>query len=215
MSNMACYFGSCSASPMDVFGARRLHVVQTPDVLAAAYREMLGVVPLASAPRLAVVASAHGAGGMFSPGLIVVGKKDVLALVDQLVVDYDYELRRTVKPTVWLRPHIVVRALRRMVSTRVVAHELGHALVHAGFRTPYPHEEEAAADYLAGRMDAACGRRTDLARLLFHAIGCSGARCTHPEPDQRVAAYECGYGDQVNALDCGYSAGGLDVEFVA
>lgn len=164
-----------------------------PAAMAAAYYEMVSVVPeLSYVPQLIAVEDAGGAGGLYltGGGPIVVGHRDVLGLALRYV--------RTFVAADLLVPMEVIEWAYALVYGRIVAHELGHALDESGFYAPFSHPE-ARADYLAGMIDAARGKDRTLGARLFWGIGCAGPACTHPPHDMRAEAYLRGYRDQVSA----------------
>lgn len=160
--------------------------------MAAAYIEMITVVRgLPCAPALLAVEDAGGMGGFYftGGGPIVVGHQDVLDLAVRYVQAFVCSDLRFV-------PKKAIEQAYALVYGRILAHELGHALDEAGFGTPFRHQE-ARADYLAGKIDAARGKDSTLGARLFWSIGCEGPSCTHPSHDARAEAYLRGYGDQV------------------
>lgn len=178
---------------LNVSGVGNFRIVPTPRHLGRSYLEMLDCVDIPCAPRLVTVAWAKGMGGFYLPGLIVVGLREGTDLAQRL---WDLRFSNRVHPA-----HVQRRfdELVRFVMQRVLAHELGHALLDAGYETPY-YDDEAGADYLAGRLDAAGGRSCALGQLLFWSIGCVGPQCSHPAPGQRAEAYTHGYTSQRHVL---------------
>lgn len=173
----------------------RLKVVPTPRELAAAYSSMYRATDLSCAPRLVVVTSAGGAGGLFMPGLIVVGREDALTIARRMWRQEHRRLRSTIAGYLLrhgIRTRNYLAFLEMAVLGRIVAHELGHALVYEGHETPFDHPE-AAADYLAGRLDAARGREGRIGEAIFRGIGCRELICSHPSPHGRALAYASGY----------------------
>lgn len=81
---------------------------------------------------------------------------------------------------------------------RVLAHEVGHALRSRGVGTPF-EDEEKAADYLAGILDAKRHKSRVLGEKFFFSIGCNHPGCDHPTSEARRAAYNQGYDDQLAA----------------
>src|SRR5581483_7374345 len=76
------------------------------------------------------------------------------------------------------------------VRGRILRHEFSHALrLRTGLQTHYQNEEDAA-DFLAGRLDALTDIDVTLGRLVFFEIGCVGETCTHATPSCRAAIYE-------------------------
>lgn len=158
--------------------------------MATAYYEMIAVVPgLPCAPPLMAVENAGGAGGLYfaGGGPIVVGHQDVRDLAVRYVQAFVCSDLRFV-------PRKAINQAYALVYGRILAHEFGHALDEAGFDAPFCHQE-ARADYLAGKIDAARGKDPTLGARLFWSIGCEGPSCTHPSHDARAEAYLRGYWD--------------------
>lgn len=158
-----------------------------PAELLAAYREIVAFSELIGAPRLVVVRSAGGAAGIYfgGSGVIVLGLEDVrdLALA---VVDAEFGLlplarRRRVFP-----------AMFYLAAGRILAHEVGHAMDHAGLPVPY-EDAEPAADFFAGCIDARRGKDRRLGALVFWETGCNKPQCSHPPSGARADAYCFGY----------------------
>lgn len=78
----------------------------------------------------------------------------------------------------------------------VLAHELGHidAFDRGDFRDG--PGAEADADWFAGVILARLGMRVAPATLLFADLGCLGAFCEHPSPNERRIAVERGHADE-------------------
>jgi len=146
--------------------------------------------------RLAVVDDLGGVAGLYVPGLVVLGLADCARIADQIWstrVRAPTALDRVLTPSRLItRPHLV-RAVRR----RILAHELGHAMVAQGCDWTPCEDEELSADYLAGRISAALAWSLDLGQVIFEVVGCSGHGCTHPEPAFRAHAYATGYSEQL------------------
>jgi len=176
-----------------------LDVLPTPKILQTAYQEMLGYTTLVHPPRLIFARGAFNKGGFFIPGLIVIGERDSDAITENLWNTASDELTYVISDLLaarGVRVPSVYEFLRISVRGRILAHELGHALIHAGFRKPY-RDEEASADYVAGMLDAHRGRSLRLGELLFWSIGCLGPQCDHPPPRERQGAYRAGYASVV------------------
>jgi hypothetical protein len=173
---------------------RVLDVESTPQMFVDAYADMARVYKYADPPRLLFAKSAFDTGGFFTPGLIVVGLKDSKAIAENLAnvggmaLDNAIEahLRRT-RRRLTSREAFILCAVRM----RIIAHELGHALIHAGVSAQYD-DAEASADYIAGVLDGYRGEGIELGELLFWSIGCNGPSCTHPPPPARMGAYRAG-----------------------
>ena len=63
-------------------------------------------------------------------------------------------------------------------------------------RTKDGADDEAGADFYAGKLDASMGRSRDLGAMFFFAIGCTGISCSHPAPELRASAYLAGHDAQ-------------------
>jgi hypothetical protein len=179
--------------------------VAIPPRLLRAYADMTAKVRWpAGPPILEFYDDLHGVGGLFIPGdwVVAVGVRDTDEIADGLLREYGETLtalareqgqRARVQVT---KPRDVVRGA---VVGRVMAHELGHALLALGLNNPHAPDVEAGADYWAARLDAARQKDWRLGELIFRAIGCTGLMCTHPSPAVRANVYVEGYRDQMNA----------------
>lgn len=194
-------------------GSGPLVVVATTAPLHRAYGEMLALVPLAYQPRLVVVDWAGGVGGFFTPGYVVVGLREVKDIAKHLLRHHASAVRQAFSDS-WFDSVRLWRELVHAVGERIVAHELGHALLAEGFQTPYPYDEEAAADYLAGMLGYRQAKNRRLGEAMFHSLGCTGDYCTHPQPRERAEAYRRGHDDMRDAVQSGDSRYGLDVQFI-
>lgn len=147
---------------------------------------------------LEVVSDLRGAVGLYVPGLVV------LALADSEWIARRILATRLRQATPWERRRqperiITFAMLLRSVRRSVLAHEIGHALRHQqNASTPF-RNEELAADYLAGRIDAALGWRSDIGVVVFETLGCLADACGHPAPDRRRSAYLRGYRDRLDS----------------
>lgn len=178
--------------------------VAVPPAMHADYDKMVALTPLRDhPPALEFYDDLHGVGGMFIPQAwaIIVGVKDqaeIAARVRRIWPTEVAQLFRQVHGRLpapgQLVPFVFDAAVRRCM-----AHELGHALIRNGSGNPYAPDEEAGADYYAGRFDAALGRMRNLGAMFFYSIGCVGPSCTHPEPDVRAEAHGAGFDHQRGA----------------
>lgn len=150
--------------------------------LRRAYDEMVQESRLECPPSLVFVDSLGGAGGLFLGDLILVGVADAEGIARRVL------------------PRVVPRArfwealppLVMVVTEKIIAHELGHALDAEGLLDAPFRDPEARADYAAGWLDKVRGRDRGLGRAIFKAIGCEGLLCTHPSPAGRAHAYVTG-----------------------
>lgn len=148
-------------------------------------------------PTLLVLRSARGRGGLFIPGLIAVGLADTAEITSRIWSVAPRQVARFIREAAAEQGTYVPRPrptdLHVAVIGRILAHEVGHAALDEGQLRPAFQNLEAAADYVAGQADAARGRNSDLGTLIFSAIGCTTARCSHPGPAGRAHAYSAGY----------------------
>lgn len=162
-----------------------------------AARVMRDAVGLACPPDMYLVESAHGAGGVYygHANVIVVGVEDAI----EIAVGIWQRHRLMIRLLAWRygvrtrRDDDIFAFLFDSVVSKIFAHELGHA--HAaiyGLAAPFTHPE-AAADSIAGELDAIRGGDPELGRIVFSEIGCTGQQCTHPTPVGRAYAYLYGY----------------------
>lgn len=175
--------------------------VQISDALRKNFATMVQFTELKHAPVLEFYNGLHGVGGMFlaDQWAILIGVQDQQQIARQLVSRWPEELKRIYAganggqiPTI---AGLLIWTTNAAIR-RCMAHELGHALIAAGYQNPYPLDEEAAADHYAGKLDAVRGMNPDLGRMFFHTIGCIGPACGHPEPMERAEAYQRGYDEQ-------------------
>lgn len=176
----------------------------TPQAMADAYASMLHAVKGLPPPRLEFFDTLHGSGGLFffDSWVIGIGLTDAGVIADALLRDHPDEVRRIALELAAGR-RLARVDLRKIilggVMGRVIAHELGHALLARGYRNPYAPDAEAGADFYAAKFDAARGKNGRLGQLVFHTVGCTGRLCTHPSPDTRAAVYAHGYNEQLAA----------------
>jgi hypothetical protein len=89
--------------------------------------------------------------------------------------------------------------LLHAVRETVLAHEIGHALrAISNVWTPYT-DEELAADWIAGALDAVLDRDAELGALVVDSLGCNVRGCSHPPSGHRVDAYLAGYDASLTA----------------
>lgn len=174
-----------------------------PPEIARSYRDMTAAIgAFSEAPTLELHDTVHGVGGFFIPDqwAIIVGLEDQRVIARHLRTNHWSEavrLTRLAMPGhVVVTEADVVRVTDRAAILRCVAHELGHAIRHVGFRDRFPADEEAGADYWAGRLSAVANLDGRFGEFFFHAIGCTGASCTHPAPMERARAFATGYREQ-------------------
>lgn len=141
---------------------------------------------------------------MFVPGsdAILIGIQDQRDIAARVISQWPVELTEIyIQSNHGRRPspqQLLDFALKAAIR-RCMAHEIGHALLHAGYPNPFAPDEEAGADYYAGKFDAARNLRQDLGEMFFFSIGCVGPTCDHPAPHARAHAYRAGYEDQKRA----------------
>jgi hypothetical protein len=181
----------------------RYERLATPLDLAADFRRAYRAAGLNGQLRIELVASAGGSDGFFVPGLVVLGERDLRQLAQQIFMGPSFHrIDRHTGQILRLLGTVVIdrEQLYRFVRGRILRHELGHAAFHeSGVVAPYGEDEEASADYFAGQLDAIDGANHALGEIVFHAIGCREAICTHPRPPERAGAYLYGYQDQAVA----------------
>ena len=166
----------------------------TPGWVRAVYARILAATGLHCRPQLIWVKNAGGAGGLYLGDAIVVGAADVRRIAITVVERYlglkpltPYEVLYSQEPTYPLA------MFKREVLRVLLAHELGHALLHQYQQRSGDVHEELRADVWVGRIAQALNWEPGLQRLILHAIGCRlGPACTHPSPQARVAAYDRG-----------------------
>jgi hypothetical protein len=175
--------------------------VPIPDAMRKDFDIMVSRTNLQNAPTLEFYSNLHGVGGMFvgDQWAILIGVQDQQEIAAAVFRRWPAELQRIylrvnkgrIPSQTQLFNWTVEAAIRRCMG-----HELGHALRATGrYQSPYA-DEEAAADYLAGKLDALRNMSPDLGRMFFFTIGCTGPSCTHPEPTTRAEAYQRGYDEQ-------------------
>jgi len=167
-------------------------------ILEAAAADMRRKTGLRNPPPVRFVRSTGGAGGLYFPSAnqVLVGLEDARAIaLDIWNRHRDYVRERVEGLLIGSRGSAVdlFTFLWIAVAARIVAHELGHAIIAARGNTTGIQNEEAAADFIAGELDAIRGKSRELGRLVFEAIGCVGRWCEHPPPEGRAEAYERGY----------------------
>lgn len=157
--------------------------------------------------RLELVQSAGGSGGLFLPGLIMLGVEDLERLTDAMIQATSVPLSplaaaiaRFRGDAVWSRDDYLA-----FVRRRVLRHEVGHAVDSAGgLVTPFRHPE-LRADYFAGMADGIEGVNLGMSNRFFGLIGCLLSPCSHPPPAHRMAAHARGVAE---AQQAAIAAGG-------
>jgi hypothetical protein len=193
----ALSFDMSSASGQRTRGlARRIPV---PKEMTQAYTDMVSRLPgLIKAPTLEFYDDLQGFGGLFisDSWVIAVGQSDMERIVETLIATRPADVDRVIRD-IAAAQSAPINSVRKVLlggaMGRCMAHELGHSLIFLGYMNPYAPDEEAGADYYAGRLDAARGRGGRLGEMFFRAIGCVGSMCHHPSPHGRVTAYSSGY----------------------
>lgn len=178
--------------------------IEPPKELLDAAEDMRRRSGIPNPPPVYFVRSARGHGGYFIPdsNMVIVGIEDAQAIAANIWQENEAYVRAVVADIV--RRHGAVpgdpwKFLWIAAAGRIVGHELGHAIVrYRGWRFGFDNEE-AAADLIAGQLDALRARDARLGRLIFDAIGCIGPRCDHPSPAGREQAYAHGYGMHAGA----------------
>jgi hypothetical protein len=177
-----------------------------PNGIENEYAQMIASTPLrASPPALEFYEDLHGVGGLFDAQnwAILVGIRDMCEIAASVISRWPKEvatLYLSGRPGFWPTAIALSTFAFDAAVRRCVAHELGHALRSWGASNPYAPDDEAGADYYAGRLDAACGRSRDLGEMFFYAIGCVGESCDHPSPPNRAAAYGAGFDAQAMGM---------------
>jgi hypothetical protein len=183
--------------------AKDSHRVRPPTGIAEEYTAMVALTSLARQPPvLEFYDDLHDVGGIFTgtDWAILVGVGDMQRIASR-VLAHGYRHAERAYMTRYrgiLRPgqQAVFNFVVQAATARCMAHELGHAIIRTGAANPFTPDDEAGADYYAGRLDAARGRDRALGEMFFWSIGCTGPSCNHPSPDMRAAAYRAGYDAQ-------------------
>lgn len=167
-----------------------------PIVVQDAFREMRRASALSCPPHLEFVESLRGAGGVYYDSLILIGMQDSKQIAEGIWCTYEEWVTQKLRYLCALygcRGCDPQQFLVIAVQGRILAHEMGHAMRELGGAwTPFDNEE-AAADFLAGVLDALRGRDVELGKVIFYSIGCEEFWCTHPSPCGRAHAYVSGY----------------------
>lgn len=171
-----------------------------PPEVRAIVAQVRRAAALTCAPRFEWVESAHGYGGLFSPGLVVVGARDIQEIVAAIV-------RRRFRPVPphlvdWLRwqgqPLVLLSELTQALTTAatrsVVSHEFGHAMEQDAGRVGGGVFAERRADYQAGVLSEQIGWPEGAEPWVFDEIGCREPEevCMHAAPETRVADFRAG-----------------------
>jgi hypothetical protein len=146
----------------------------------------------------------HGARGMFDAGpwVVLLGSRDVYAVGRTVAERWAKELTTLYangNGGARASPEELLAYAVEAATRRYIAHEIGHALIAMGNPNPYQPDEEAGADYYAGKLDGGRGRSRALGEVIFHSIGCADPSCGHPSSSTRVRAYGAGYDAQKHA----------------
>lgn len=177
---------------------RRFSRVAIPGHLREYFEEIRYETGLTGLIKLVMVKQAGGAGGLYidgANGLVVVGQEDTLELASQIWHEQFVKVSSASARVLKSQGYLVVSwaELLQEVRERVVAHEVGHAMLDLlEASTPYQGEERSA-DYLAGWLDGLLGKDREIGEALFYFIGCTEAVCSHPSPEWRRHAYSHGY----------------------
>jgi hypothetical protein len=125
-----------------------------------------------------------------------VGRDDARRVADALWQPTSFEMVHFVREARWRSDGAVFHHfLWTLVEGRMLAHLVGHVLVERGLGTPFA-EAEAAADYLAGVLDAARRQNRWLGEQIFTCLDCLRGPCDPPPSRERAGAYRQGWRDQ-------------------
>lgn len=148
-------------------------------------------------PTFEIYDSLRGVGGIFiaDQWAIIVGMDDMRQIAAAMQRNWPGPLAALLASAIGRRPRLeeIAEWLVWEATSRCIAHEVGHALIYRGLGNPYHPDQEAGADYYAGRLDCARGNNLEIGKMFFQTIGCVGDLCTHPDPANRAAAYTAGY----------------------
>ncbi len=179
-------------------------LVPTPAWLAQTWQELLDVAGLKRQPQLVTVLSAHGSVAMFLPGLfqanlVAIGLTDVRDLILKARA-----AGRLQDIPDWVAPFSEERVysdveLSRAFARAILAHEIGHGILHARRAAKGGVAEEGDADRLAGQLEELLGVESEIGKLVFELVGCAEQFCSHPAPHVRVAAYHEGRQIEIRA----------------
>jgi hypothetical protein len=143
---------------------------------------------------------AHDYGGLFSPGLVVIGARDVREIAEGFV---DRRFER-------IPPHLLewywrlglrvvsrsqlVHEVTPTVTCALAVHEFGHAMDHEAGSHLLGVAAERRADYLGGILSERLGWQDEREQWIFDEIGCRGpaASCQHARPETRRADFNAG-----------------------
>lgn len=196
------YLGGVSIHNYPTMRGFRSHdavAIPIPQAVQRDFNDAIDQTPIVTRPpSFGLYDNLHGVGGLFvaAEWAILVGSGDMFAITravlatnaSSLINSFWVANRR--RPT----PQELMNFGWGVSTRRCIAHEIGHAMDAAGYRTnPYASDPEASADYWAGWIEGRLGRDRTLGELFFSSIGCVGPTCTHPEPRVRAEAYREGY----------------------
>lgn len=164
--------------------------VGTPAELELIYERMLDAVQPRRRPRLACRDRSGGGGGRwFAHGVIVLGLSELAELARSV-------WQSLASSPAWRGNLPGLPDVERAVRILVLAHELGHELMWAGYRSSHDNHAEAAADYWAGWLVGHLGLvSSEFGAIVFAAIGCNRSGCSHPSSSTRSSAFRAGYAD--------------------
>lgn len=164
--------------------------IGTPAELELIYDRMLDAVQPRRRPRLACRDRSGGGGGRwFAHGVIVLGLAELAELARNI-------WQGLTSSPAWRGNLPVFGDVEYAVRVLVLAHELGHELKWAGYRSPHDNHAEAAADYWAGWLVGRLGLvSSEFGAIVFAAIGCNYSGCSHPSSSTRSKAFQAGYAD--------------------
>jgi len=164
--------------------------IGTPAELELIYERMLDAVQPRRRPRLACRDRSGGGGGRwFAHGVIVLGLSELAELARKI-------WQSLASAAGWQGNFPAFADVEHAVRVLVLAHELGHELKWAGYRSPHDSHAEAAADYWAGWLVGHLGLvSSEFGAIVFAAIGCNYSGCSHPSSSTRSKAFQAGYAD--------------------
>lgn len=165
-----------------------------PAWLHREYRDAVNSSGLQCPPRLVLLESAGGYGGLFLPGLVALGRQDLELLAREVWNRHVWSLASTFG-------RIRLPEIRMAVWRFVIAHELGHALQFAYGDTSQGVRREAGADEVAGWISCDLGLDVVLGEVIAETVGCTQRYCTHPSPISRARAFRRGYRDCLWTLE--------------